>query len=71
MLYQASIRLKGEWQISHSLGKIETAVKNNGKPTKSEKETMLGFEKDMPEKCIEQYRSVNTAIQSAEEYKSI
>jgi hypothetical protein len=64
----AASKLAMEWYISNLLGSIDNAIKNTAKPTKSEKTKMADLEKEMPEKCMEQYRSVNASVQNAEEY---
>ncbi|MGA3285043.1 MAG: hypothetical protein ABSD57_11375 [Verrucomicrobiota bacterium] len=65
---EAACKVGWDWMISDSLEKVGGCIKNNGKPTKSEKSALATLEKQIPEKASDRYRLVNASVQSAKEW---
>jgi hypothetical protein len=65
---RAACQVGSEGGIIKSLDKIEFCVRNNGKPTKSEKNSFANFEKLVPVKLFEQYQKTNAIVQNAAEF---
>jgi hypothetical protein len=65
---EAAVDRKVEWAITQSLTGMQAALSNGGKASKPEKERLAKIENRIPEKLLDQYRTLNGNVQESPDF---